>query len=116
MNTARIAIVDDDPSFTEFLQTLLQTRGYTVDVFHSGQALIDKLEGKPALMRLVGNLPPLSRATGTSDDVIRDRLRMLMAVEDGVGDLLTPGAEGQGGLIAARQDAFGRRHCDRDVS
>jgi DNA-binding response OmpR family regulator len=27
MITARIAIVDDDPSFTEFLQTLLQTRG-----------------------------------------------------------------------------------------
>jgi arylsulfatase A-like enzyme len=50
-------------------------------------ALIEKLEGKPALMRQIGNLPPLSRATGTSDDVIRDRLRMLMSVDEGVGKI-----------------------------
>ncbi len=48
-------------------------------------ALFDRLEGKPALTRQIGQLPPLSRATGTSDEVIRDRLRMLLAVEEGVG-------------------------------
>ena len=26
--TARLTIVDDDPAFTDFLQTLLKTRGY----------------------------------------------------------------------------------------
>jgi len=62
MNTARIAIVDDDPSFTEFLQTLLQTRGYTVDVFHSGQALVDKLEAgaSPNLILLDVLMPDLN--------------------------------------------------------
>jgi N-acetylglucosamine-6-sulfatase len=32
-------------------------------------------------------MPPLSPKTGTSDRVIRDRLRMLMAIDDGVGRL-----------------------------
>jgi two-component system response regulator AtoC len=41
--TARLAVVDDDPSFTEFLQTLLRTRGYVVDVYHSGGMLLDAL-------------------------------------------------------------------------
>ena len=61
MNTARIAIVDDDPSFTEFLQTLLQTRGYTVDVFHSGQSLVDKLQAgaSPNLILLDVLMPDL---------------------------------------------------------
>lgn len=50
-------------------------------------ALIDRLEEKPALMRQIGKLPPLSRNTGTSDEVVRDRLRMLMAAEEGVGQI-----------------------------
>ncbi len=48
----------------------------------------DTLEGKPALRRPIANLPPLSPNTGTSDAIIRDRLRMLMAVEEGVGKIL----------------------------
>jgi N-acetylglucosamine-6-sulfatase len=52
-------------------------------------ALFDKLEGKPALMRQIGNLPPLSQATGTTDEVVRDRLRMLMSVDEGVGQILS---------------------------
>jgi N-acetylglucosamine-6-sulfatase len=43
--------------------------------------------GKPALERRVGHLPPLGPATGTSDETIRDRLRMLAAVDEGVGRL-----------------------------
>jgi CheY-like chemotaxis protein len=42
--TARLALVDDDPAFTEFLQTLLRTRGYAVDVFQTGAALLEQLE------------------------------------------------------------------------
>jgi N-acetylglucosamine-6-sulfatase len=38
-------------------------------------------------MEKIGDLPPLSRATGTTDEEIRDRLRMLMSVEEGVGQI-----------------------------
>lgn len=48
----------------------------------------DTLEGKPALQRRIDNLPSLGPATGTSDESIRDRLRMLASVEEGVGDIL----------------------------
>lgn len=47
----------------------------------------DTLAGKPALRRKIGDLPPLSAKTGTDDETVRNRLRMLMAVEDGVGQI-----------------------------
>ena len=43
---------------------------------------------KPALERKIGNLPPLGPATGTDDETIRNRLRMLKAVDEGVGQML----------------------------
>lgn len=45
----------------------------------------DTLRGKPALMRTIADLPPLGPKTGSSDTVIRNRLRMMGAVDDGVG-------------------------------
>ena len=50
--------------------------------------MVDTLEGKPALRRKIEGLPPLSRETGTSDETIRDRLRMLAGIDEGVGMLL----------------------------
>jgi N-acetylglucosamine-6-sulfatase len=47
----------------------------------------DTLEGKPALQRKIANLPPLGPETGTSDETIRNRLRMLAAVDEGVGQI-----------------------------
>jgi N-acetylglucosamine-6-sulfatase len=47
----------------------------------------DNLEGKPALRRPIENLPPLGPATGTSDEAIRNRLRILLAVDEGVGQI-----------------------------
>src|SRR5262245_11306262 len=44
-------------------------------------------EGKPALLRQIGNLPTLGPATGTRDEVILGRQRSLMAIEDGVGEI-----------------------------
>ena len=44
-------------------------------------------EGKPALQRQIGNLPPLGPGTGTRDVVIRERQQTLMAIEDGVGQI-----------------------------
>ncbi len=48
----------------------------------------DRLEGKPALRRPIDGLPPLGAETGTSDEQIRNRLRVLMAVEEGVGQIV----------------------------
>jgi N-acetylglucosamine-6-sulfatase len=45
-------------------------------------------EGKPALLRRLGDLPPLGPKTGTDDETVRNRLRMLMAAEEGVGQIL----------------------------
>jgi N-acetylglucosamine-6-sulfatase len=45
-------------------------------------------EGIPALARKIGDLPPLGPDTGTTDDTIRNRLRMLAAVDEGIGKML----------------------------
>jgi N-acetylglucosamine-6-sulfatase len=45
-------------------------------------------QGKPALERRIGNLPPLGATTVTSDETIRDRLRMLAAVDEGLGRIV----------------------------
>jgi N-acetylglucosamine-6-sulfatase len=44
-------------------------------------------QGKPALQRPLGSLPPLGPATGSSDQTILDRLRMLAAVDEGLGQI-----------------------------
>lgn len=43
--------------------------------------------GKPALLRKIGGLPPLGPATGTGDETIRNRARMLKAVDEGIGQM-----------------------------
>jgi N-acetylglucosamine-6-sulfatase len=43
---------------------------------------------KPALLRPVANMPPLGATTGTDDETIRNRLRMLASVDEGLGDIL----------------------------
>lgn len=42
---------------------------------------------KPALERSIEGLPPLSRETATDDETIRNRLRLLLASEEGVGQI-----------------------------
>ena len=46
------------------------------------------LRGKAALQRTIAGLPPLGPKTGSSDTTIRNRLRMMGAVDDGVGRIL----------------------------
>ncbi len=46
MQAARIAIVDDDPLFVEYLGTLLRSRGYETVVFPSGSALLRALAAR----------------------------------------------------------------------
>ncbi len=45
-------------------------------------------QGKPALQRKIDGLPPLSTQTGTDDETIRNRARVLAAVDEGVGQIL----------------------------
>ncbi|HTM49197.1 MAG TPA: sulfatase [Bryobacteraceae bacterium] len=44
--------------------------------------------GKPALLRKIGGLPPLSASTRTGDETMRNRLRMFASAEEGVGRIL----------------------------
>lgn len=43
---------------------------------------------KPALMRKIGELPPLGATTSTEEQTIRDRAEMLLAVDESLGILL----------------------------
>jgi N-acetylglucosamine-6-sulfatase len=55
---------------------------------HRAASAQDTLEGKPMLQRQVKNLPPLKPGMGSSDDLIRNQLRCLTAVDEGVGQML----------------------------
>jgi N-acetylglucosamine-6-sulfatase len=44
--------------------------------------------GKPALLRQIGTLPPLGRDTVTTDEEIRGRIEMLLAVDESLGRLI----------------------------
>ena len=44
--------------------------------------------GKAALERKIGDLPPLGANTGTRDESVLGRLRSLIAIEEGVGEIL----------------------------
>jgi N-acetylglucosamine-6-sulfatase len=54
-------------------------------------------KGKPALERAIEGLPPLGPETVLPDGVIRDRLRMLMAVDESLGRMMEV-LEGEGKL------------------
>ena len=43
---------------------------------------------KPALLQRIAGLPPLGKATATTDDEIRGRLEMLLAVDDSLGRIV----------------------------
>ena len=48
MNPARLAVVDDDPAFSDYLTTLLGSRGYDVKAYTSGADLLQALGAGPA--------------------------------------------------------------------
>jgi len=54
-------------------------------------------EGKPALLRPIAGVTPLGPKTGTDDETIRDRLRILASVDEGLGQILET-LEAQGDL------------------
>lgn len=77
-----------DPKAARFLPTRRHSELYADAAIPRRLNVTDTLQSKPALSREIAGLPPLSRATGTDDETVRDRLRMLAGIDDGVGLLL----------------------------
>jgi N-acetylglucosamine-6-sulfatase len=76
-----------DPKAATFLCAKRHQKLYADEGIPRRLNVTDSLKGKPALLRKIKGLPPLGRATGTSDETVRDRLRMLAGVDEGVGML-----------------------------
>ena len=77
-----------DPAAAKFLPAKRHEKLYADEPVPRRLNVTDSLEGKPALRQEIKSLPPLSRHTGTSDETVRDRLRMLAAVDEGVGMII----------------------------
>ena len=77
-----------DPSAARFQPATRHEGLYANDAVPRRLNVTDSLDGKPALQRKVDGVPPLGPGTGTPDETIRDRLRMLAGIEEGVGQLL----------------------------
>jgi N-acetylglucosamine-6-sulfatase len=76
-----------DPAAGKFVPAPRHQNLYADQPIPRRPNVADRLDGKPALQRTIDGLPPLGPATGTTDEAIRNRLRVLMAVDDGVGQI-----------------------------
>ncbi|MDA2924345.1 sulfatase-like hydrolase/transferase, partial [Acidobacteria bacterium AH-259-L09] len=76
-----------DPTASRFMPANRHKNMYADETIPRRPSVDDSLAGKPALRQKIEGLQPLSRKTGTSDETVRDRLRMLAAVDEGVGML-----------------------------
>ena len=76
-----------DPSAAKFIPADRHKNLYKNAAVPRRLNVTDSLTGKPALQRKIGDLPALSKETGTSDETIRDRWRMLAACDEGLGQL-----------------------------
>lgn len=74
-----------DPSAARFLPAKRHADLYADAAVPRRLNVTDDLKGKPALLRPIKGLPKLGRGTGTSDETVRDRQRMLAGVDEGVG-------------------------------
>jgi arylsulfatase A-like enzyme len=77
-----------DPSAGKFLPAERHNNLYAGAVIPHRANYAKPPEGKPALLRQIENLPPLGPKTVTNDETIRNRLRMLASVDEGVGEIL----------------------------
>ncbi len=134
--TARLAVVDDDPAFTEFVQAFLRTRGYEVDVYHSGGALLEGLRtgaAPPNVILLDVLMPDLDgietlRAIRTAHPAAQVIMlsgrqapaTIVEAVRLGAADyVLKPGdpeGVGEAALESAIRNAFERESLNAEVT
>ena len=78
-----------DPSAARFLPAKRHEKLYADAAVPRRLNMFDTLEGKPALARKIDGVPPLGPHTGTSDQTVRDRWRMLAGVDESTGKLLS---------------------------
>ena len=74
-----------DPSAARFLAARRHEDLYAEAAVPRRLNVTDTLQGKPAIQRQFAGLPALSRETGTSDQTVRERARMLAGVDEAVG-------------------------------
>ncbi len=133
--TGRLAIVDDDAVFTEYVRVRLRTRGYETEVFHSGKALLEALPAGfvPSVILLDVSMPGLDgidtlraiRTAQPSAQVIMLSGRqapatIIEAVRLGAADyVLKPGDPdglGEAALDSAIRNAFERESLSSEVA
>ena len=76
-----------DPAAEEFVPAQRHKTLYAEAAIVRRPNAADDLQGKPALTRRLEGVAPLATATGSGDEVVRNRARMLAAVDDGVGQI-----------------------------
>ncbi len=76
-----------DPDAGRFLPAERHKTLYADESIPRRLNVLDSLEDKPALSRKIEGLEPLGAKTGTSDETVRDRLRMLAGVDEGIGQI-----------------------------
>lgn len=77
-----------DPTAGKFIPADRHKQLYSEDSIPHRSNYGKAPEGKPALLRSIDGVTPLSTQTGTDDETIRNRLRMLAAVDEGLGQIL----------------------------
>lgn len=77
-----------DPSAGKFIPAERHQQLYTGASIPHRANYGKTAEGKPALLRSISGVTPLGPKTGTDDETIRNRLRMLASVDEGVGQIL----------------------------
>ncbi len=133
--TGKLAVVDDDAAFTEYLEVMLRTRGYEARVFHSGKALLEAFQAGfgPSVILLDVSMPGMDgidtlravRAAQPAAQVIMLSGRqapatIVEAVRLGAADyVLKPGDPeglGEAALDSAIRNAFERESLASEVA
>ncbi len=76
-----------DPSAGNFIPAERYANLYTGAKIPHRKNVESAGEGKPALQRKLDGVPPLSKETGTSDETVLKRLRVLAAADEGLGKI-----------------------------
>lgn len=76
-----------DPTLSNFIPAERHKTLYTDAKIPRRPNALAAPENKPALQRAIPGLEPLGPKTGSSDEVIRNRLRMLAAVDESMGEV-----------------------------
>jgi arylsulfatase A-like enzyme len=77
-----------DPNASTFIPAERHKNLYAGEKIPRRQNAVAPPRGKPALQRTIGDMPPLGPKTGSSDESILGRLRMLAAVDESLGEIL----------------------------